>query len=118
MKCNPNDIWTILSSALGAAFCGEAEQAQQLAEQFQSDAWNLLPPHWGCLATIDFVLGDHVGCVTKADLAGKAIINIPAWKATALKALQRPEEAAQEWQARDLCPHSMGGRRPTPRRRA
>ncbi len=98
MKCNPNDIWTILSSALGAAFCDEAEQARQLAEQCQSDVWNLLPPHWGYLATIDFVLGDYVGCVTNADLAGKTIINIPAWKAAALIALQRPQEAAQEWQ--------------------
>lgn len=97
MKCNPNDLWTILSTALGAAFCDEGEQARQLVEQCQTDAWNLLPPHWGYLATIDFVLGDYARCVTNADLAGKAIINIPAWKAAALIALERPEEAAQEW---------------------
>lgn len=102
LKCNPNDLWTILSSALGAAFCDEAELARQLIEQCQSDAWNLLPPHWGYLATIDFLLGDYVGCVTNAELAGQAIINIPAWKSAALISLQRPDEAAQEWQTFEI----------------
>ncbi|MEO9781060.1 MAG: BTAD domain-containing putative transcriptional regulator [Sedimentitalea sp.] len=99
LKCNPNDLWAILSAALGAAFCDEADQARQLAQHCQSDAWNLLPPHWGYLATIDFVLGNYTGCVANADLAGKAIINIPAWKAAALIVLDRPIEAAQEWKA-------------------
>lgn len=92
-ELNENDPWTLVSSALGLAFCDNREKAQQLSDQ----AFALgLPPstsNWGYLATLRFLLDDYQGCVEAVDLADDALINLAAWKASACSHLGRTSEA-------------------------
>lgn len=97
LLCNSEDLWTLLSAALGKVFCGNEEHGTELATRCRSEQWTLSPQHMGYLATIDFLRGDFDACLADADSAGAALINIPAWKAAALMQLNRPEEAAKAW---------------------
>lgn len=90
---NPHDPWTVLSSALGAAFCGDTDLAMELAARSLQMGWTTMPLHWSYHATIRFLCGDYEGCVAASTQAGDVFYNLPAWHAAALVQLQRPEEA-------------------------
>jgi tetratricopeptide (TPR) repeat protein len=96
--CNPNDPWTVLSSALGAAFGGHADTAAALSAQVIANNWTIAPFQWGFHAPIRFLAGDLEGCVSAAEACGEAIINVPAWKAAALWHLGQQDTAAAAWQ--------------------
>ncbi len=97
-QCNENDPWTVLSSALGAAFSDDLTTANDLALRFLEAGWTSTQPHWGYHANIRFLSGDDAGCVTAAENAGDGIANLPAWKAAALWHLGEPGQAAEAWQ--------------------
>ncbi len=97
-QCNENDPWTVLSSALGAAFSDELPLANALAERFLEAGWTSTLPQWGYHANIRFLSGDDEGCVAAADNAGDGIVNLPAWKAAALWHLGERRDAARAWQ--------------------
>jgi DNA-binding SARP family transcriptional activator len=94
---NPNDAWTRISCALGAAFGNEPDLAHSLADQNIAEGWTTTAPHWGYHLTIRFVLGDYAGCLDAAENASGAIPNIPAWTAAALWHLGQPDYAARAW---------------------
>lgn len=96
-QCNPNDPWTILSSALGAAFSDDVQLATKLSARVIAEGWTTEPFQWGFHATIRFVCGDDEGCLAALENAGNAIINLPAWKAAALWSLGRRDEACAAW---------------------
>lgn len=95
--CNPNDPWTMLSSALGAAFSDELPLATELSQKVIDEGWTTAPFQWGFHMPIRFLAGDFEGCVAAADNAGSAILNVPAWKAVALWHLDRRDEARASW---------------------
>lgn len=95
--CNANDPWTILSSALGAAFSGETGLAHDLGRRAIEEGWTTAPFQWGFHMAIRFLEADYQGCVVAAENAQTAIINVPAWKAAALWHLGRTDEARDAW---------------------
>jgi len=93
-ELNQNDPWTLVSSALGWAYCDKYDQALKLSEQALSLGLNPSRSHWVYQATLHFVGGDYQACVEATELAGEeTIINLSAWKAAALYHLGRKSEA-------------------------
>lgn len=95
-ELNENDPWTLVSTALGKAFCGAEEQARRLADQALGLGFAASGEHWGYQGTIRFICGDYPGTVDAADRARDHIANLPAWKAAALAHLGRIDEARRE----------------------
>ncbi|SPH24050.1 hypothetical protein DEA8626_03098 [Defluviimonas aquaemixtae] len=95
--CNPNDPWTVISCALGAAFGGDQVRADALACRALEERWTHAPSVWGYHATIRFLGGDYAGCVAAAGNAGDGILNIPAWEAAAEFRQGRLDAAAAAW---------------------
>ncbi len=95
---NANDPWTLVSAALGWAFCGRADKAEALADQ--ALALDLAPSqtHWGYRATLKFLCGKYEECLACLEQAGTALINLPAWRAATCHHLGDPAgaEAALE----------------------
>ncbi len=108
-QCNPNDPWTMLSSGLGAAFSDELPLATELSRRVLREGWTTAPFQWGFHMPIRFLDGDYEGCVTAAENAGNAILNVPAWKAAALWHLGRHEDARVAWQAFETLSRSNSG---------
>ena len=48
----------------------------------------------GYVATASYLIGDYEASVGAAEVAGDAIINLPAWQAASLMHLRRPGEAS------------------------
>ncbi|MEM7721188.1 MAG: BTAD domain-containing putative transcriptional regulator [Pseudomonadota bacterium] len=97
LDLNPNDPWTVISSALGAAFGGDMARALALMVRTTEERWANTPSVWAYHATIRVLSGEYAQAVAAADNAGTAILNIPAWKAAALVELRRLDEAAEAW---------------------
>lgn len=97
-ECNPNDPWTMLSSALGAAFGGDLELARDLSDRVTENGWTTEPFQWGFHAPIRFLCGDYEGCVTTSAVCGTAIMNVPAWRAAAEWQLAWEESARSSWE--------------------
>jgi len=93
---NQNDPWTLVSSALGWAFCNRIEIAQRLSEQALSLGFMPSKSHWGYIATIKFLSADYGGCIAAIAQADNALFNLPAWSAAALYHLGRQAEATAE----------------------
>lgn len=98
LTCNPQDPWTLMSCALGAAFGGRCDLAVDLAARSLTEGMMTTPAHWGYQSTICFLVGDLERCVEAAENAGIGIPNIPAWKAAALWHLGRADEARAAWE--------------------
>ena len=93
---NENDPWTLISAALGYAFCGSFEQAKALATEALKLSVAPNRAHWGYQASIRFLCGDYHGCVEAAERAEDVLLNLPAWKAAALFHLGDRAAAAAE----------------------
>ena len=98
-QCNANDPWTVMSSALGAAFSGDNLLAQQLSSRFLGKGWTGNLWLWGYYGNIRFLAGDDEGCIAAIDNAGDSIMNLPAWKAAALWHLGDHAAAAEAWRS-------------------
>ncbi|MCR9139603.1 MAG: hypothetical protein NXI27_26640 [Alphaproteobacteria bacterium] len=96
-QCNEDDPWTVISSALGAAFNDDLDLARLLASRFLEEGWTTSLPQWGYHANIRFLSGDDEGCIEAAENAGDGIGNLPAWKAAALWHLAEHDQAAEAW---------------------
>jgi len=97
-ELNENDPWTLASSALGLAYCGEPEKAGQLADHAVNLGFTLSANHWGYQAGIRFLAGDYDGCVEAAEKSDDTLFYLPAWKAAALSLSGRVEDAKSEGQ--------------------
>jgi tetratricopeptide (TPR) repeat protein len=94
-ELNENDPWTMVSSALGCAFCGSYDQARDLSERALSLALTPSPSHWAFQSQLRFLCGDYAGTVAAAEQT-EGIQYVIAWKAAALFHLGRREEACAE----------------------
>jgi DNA-binding SARP family transcriptional activator len=94
LDLNENDPWTIISAALGFAFAGEIERARDLVEQVSAFGMRHSRAAQGYIATAAYLIGDYRLSVQAAEIAGDAIINLPAWQAASLVRLGDFEGAA------------------------
>lgn len=93
---NPNDPWTIISSSLGLAFCGQYETSRSRADQAIELGLSVERLHWGYQAVIRFMYSDYAGCDLAAERAEDVIYNILAWRAAALSHLGRNQNASKQ----------------------
>lgn len=93
---NPNDPWTMISSALGLAFCGQYDTARERAAQAIKLGLNVERLHWGYQAVIQFVCGDYRASEIAAERAEDAIYNFLAWRSAALAHLGLRSDAEAE----------------------
>ncbi len=116
LDLNENDPWTIISAALGLAFAGETERARDLVAQARAFGMRYSRAAQGYVATASYLVGDHAGALAAAEVAGDAIINLPAWQAASLIHLGEPEGAGRAMgRFLDLAlPAWTGPGRPTP----
>jgi TolB-like protein len=95
LDLNENDPWTIISAALGFAFAGEIERARGLVDQARALGMRYSRAAQGYVATALYLTGDWEGSASAADVAGDAIINLPAWQAASRMRLGDREGAAR-----------------------
>jgi len=91
-ELNENDPWTMVSSALGCAFCGNYEQARDLSARALNLALTPSPSHWAFQSQLRFLCEDYAGTVAAAEQT-EGIKYVMAWKAAALFHLGRYDEA-------------------------
>ncbi len=94
LDLNENDPWTVISAALGFAFAGEIDRARGLVRQAQSFGMRHSRAAQGYIATASYLTGDYEISVAAAEVAGDAIINLPAWQAASAMHLGDREGAA------------------------
>jgi len=95
LDLNENDPWTLISAALGFAFAGETEKARRLVEQTQNFGMRYSRAAQGYISNTLFLIGDYEGSSVAAEVAGDAIINLPAWQAAGRMRCGDPEGAAR-----------------------
>lgn len=111
LDLNENDPWTLISSALGLAFCGDHARAQALADRALRVNGSPSKSHWAYQATTRFMTGDYRGSVAAAERAEEVILNLPAWHAAAL-ALLDAGGARQAQRFLELIRANWHGKRP------
>jgi tetratricopeptide (TPR) repeat protein len=95
LDLNANDPWTIISAALGLAFAGEAERARGMVDQARALGMRYSRAAQGYVATALYLTGDPAGASAAVEMAGDAIINLPAWQAASRVRLGDCEGAGQ-----------------------
>ena len=93
---NSNDPWTLVSSSLGLAFCGDLPTARELADHALSLDLGVSRLNWGYQVCVWFLEGEYRKCIEAADRAQDMMFGLPAWKAAALAHLDRKDEAEAE----------------------
>ena len=93
---NPNESWTLMSTALFSAFTGESARALDLADQSLTMSHIPSQTHWAYQVSILFLAEDYQGTIEAADQAEDFIRALPAWRAAALYYLGHIEEARLE----------------------
>jgi DNA-binding SARP family transcriptional activator len=94
LDLNENDPWTVISAALGFAFAGELDRSRGLVRQAQSFGMRHSRAAQGYIATAAYLTGEYEAAVAAAEVAGDAIINLPAWQAASAMQLGDREGAA------------------------
>jgi len=97
-ELNPNDPWTLLSSALFHAFRGNAARADELWQMALDVTLAPNRTYWAYQVSIAFLRGDYEATIEAADHAADVIKTLPAWRAAALHYLGRQAEAAVDAQ--------------------
>jgi class 3 adenylate cyclase/DNA-binding SARP family transcriptional activator len=92
-ELNPNSPKTLVSAAVGLAFMGRADQARELLDHATSLTARFMDYQWCYIATTRYFLGDMEGVTEAAERSNNVIADTPGWKAAALLALGRPDEA-------------------------
>ncbi len=90
---NPNDSWTLMSTALFNAFYGELDRALDLARQSLEMSLSPTTAHWAYHVSILFLAGDYEGTIDATDRTQDVIRTMPAWRAASLFHLGRLDEA-------------------------
>jgi DNA-binding SARP family transcriptional activator/TolB-like protein len=97
-ELNENDPWTLVSSALCFAFCGQYEYAREIAEHALRLPLAPSPLQWAYHQAIRFMCGDYSGVIQAAEAGGDVTPSAPGYKVSALFHLGDPERAAAELQ--------------------
>lgn len=92
---NDTDPWTVTSAALGHAFGGKHKDAMELAEAALRRVVLPSPVHWTYQCQIRVICGDYEGALTAAERAENATPFLPGWRAAALSALSRDQDARE-----------------------
>jgi DNA-binding SARP family transcriptional activator len=95
-QLNENDPWTLVSSALGLAYCGESEEALDLTNQALAVGLDSSPLHLAYRSGVYFICGDYEACVDAASNSDDAVGYVQAWKSAALAHLDRLDEAREQ----------------------
>jgi DNA-binding SARP family transcriptional activator len=95
-ELNPNDPWTLISTAMFHAFCGDAERAAELSAMAMAMTLSPTSGHWVYESNIRYLRGDNEGAIVAGERAQNALLTLPAWQAAALNNLGRGEEARAE----------------------
>jgi DNA-binding SARP family transcriptional activator/TolB-like protein len=111
---NPNDPWTLVSAALGLAYCGEAKRARSYADTALDLGLGISRLHWAYQASTRFVLGDYEATVEAAENAGDALVHIGGLRAAALALAGRRDEGRREGRrfVETIAEHWFGEGRP------
>jgi DNA-binding SARP family transcriptional activator/Flp pilus assembly protein TadD len=83
-ELNPNDSWTLISSALFHAFSARHEEARRLADQALEMTLAPSPTLWGYQAVVAYLRGDDRATIEACDRSEDVIRTLPAWRAAAL----------------------------------
>lgn len=94
-ELNDNDPWTMISSANCMAFCGQYDQANEIAQHALGLPMAPSGLQWSYHVAIRFMCSDYEGCVQAADLVEGTNPNVPGYKAAALFHLGRVEESQE-----------------------
>ncbi len=95
LDLNENDPWTIISAALGFAFAGELDLSRGMVAQARAFGMRYSRAAQGYIATTLYLCGEYEAAVGAAEVAGDAIINLPAWAAASQIAMGEPAGAAR-----------------------
>lgn len=90
---NPNDPWTIVSSALGLAFSGSLSDGMQLAREALQLEQHPSPSHCEYQANISFVAGDYEASHRWGQMAAGVTQDSTGWQVASLAHLGRVDEA-------------------------
>ncbi len=95
LDLNENDPWTIISAALGFAYAGEIDQARRLVTQARAFGMRYSRAAQGYIAVTLYLCGEFEAAIEASEVAGDAIINLPAWAAASQIALGDRKAAAR-----------------------
>ena len=90
---NENDPWTMVSAAVGLAFCGRTEVADALSEQALAMELQPSPAYWAHMTATYFLAGRYEDCVRAAINAEDTTVDVPAWQSAAEAHLGEMENA-------------------------
>jgi DNA-binding SARP family transcriptional activator len=96
LDLNANDPWTLFSAALGFAFAGEIDRSRALVGQASDLGMRYSRAAQGYVATTHYLCADYTSACEAAEVAGDAIINLPAWSAASCIALGNSRGAARQ----------------------
>ena len=95
-ELNENDPWTIVSAALGLAFCDEMSEARRLAQEAAQLAIRPTASHCEYQANIAFLSADYQACVDWGHQASELTSDSLGWRVASLSLLGRLDEARRE----------------------
>jgi class 3 adenylate cyclase/DNA-binding SARP family transcriptional activator len=93
-ELNPNSPKTLVSAALGLAFMGNGAEAKRLVDRATALTPMFLDYQWSHMAAVQVLAGEHEQALRSAERSNDVILDTPGWRAAALLALGRRDEAA------------------------
>jgi DNA-binding SARP family transcriptional activator/TolB-like protein len=111
-ELNQNDPWTLVSSAMCLAFCGEHQRAREIAEHALALPLSPSPLQWVYHSAIRFLGGDYEGAAQAGVFAGDFNPTVPGYRAAALFYLGDSAAGAAELRRYlDICRMRWGRER-------
>jgi tetratricopeptide (TPR) repeat protein len=92
-ELNPDDPWTLVSSAEGLALCGSMRESLTLVQLAQQTGFMFSELQWSYQAAIWFMAGKYEDCITAAANADSALNCSGAFAAAAYGLTGRPDKA-------------------------
>ncbi len=92
-ELNPNSPSTLVSAALGLAFLGQGGEARRLVARATALTPMFLDYQWSHMAAVQVLAGEFEPALRSAERSNDVILDTPGWRAAALLALGRRDEA-------------------------
>ena len=80
---NENDPWTIVSAAIGLAFCDRMAAAHKLLKIGLELELEPSPAYWSYVAAVNFLDKDYEACIEASERSEEITADVPAWHAAA-----------------------------------
>lgn len=94
---NPNGLTTLISCAMGYAFCGQADRGEQLIDHVERIAPMLSDYQWCYVASVHFLAERYEDALKAAQMSGDRIVDNQGWIAASLAQLGRKDEASRAY---------------------